>query len=619
MPIFPKLRVQATSRKMTDTFLGYNHNLKIADGEFYDTTNMTTEFYPLLANRRKRSWVSVAKYHFGMLGGDKLACVRTVPVQGDTVPDIWLFYDGEPVLKLASQPIEPSAYVQRELVHFGSYICVFPDKMYYNTADGTNGSMESHYTQSSYYPIAFQPCDINGELLNPTPVVSETPPQNPQGGDLWFGQRTMYKYNAATGQWDKVKTYMRIIFDNNGGTITQTITTDFKVNDVVTFGGFVPGIGIPILNGDHVIEALGDATVTIQSDTPVTVTGQYIVIEGYVDDLYGRIMYNAHFGKSLPDMDYVCEAQNRLWGCKYGTVDGETVNELYACALGDFTNWRKYTGISTDSWAASVGSPGFFTGAVNYMGYPTFFKEDRVYRIAVSAKGAHQVTETMMNGVQDGSARSLTVMDNVLFYKAIDGVYAYQGGFPTKISDALGDVSYDKACGGCIGHRLYMSMRDKSLKRNVFVYDSDRKLWMREDDIPILQFARSGSKLYGIEDGRESTIHVMYDEDYSVGTEITFPWSCETGIMYYEYPDHKYLSRYNIRMSMAKGAYMDIFFEYDSSGRWERAGKVRFSGTDTVTIPVRPRRCDHMRMKLSGEGDVRIYSIARILEVGSDV
>ena len=33
---YPKLRVQEASRQMVDTFKGYNHNLRIGDGEFFD-------------------------------------------------------------------------------------------------------------------------------------------------------------------------------------------------------------------------------------------------------------------------------------------------------------------------------------------------------------------------------------------------------------------------------------------------------------------------------------------------------------------------------------------------------------------------------------------------------
>jgi hypothetical protein len=60
--------------------------------------------------------------------------------------------------------------------------------------------------------------------------------------------------------------------------------------------------------------------------------------------------------------------------------------------------------------------------------------------------------------------------------------------------------------------------------------------------------------------------------------------------------------------------------EYDSDGDFHEQGT--YTGGDTVTtinIPVVPRRCDHMRLRLTGVGNVKVYSIARYFEGGSDV
>ena len=51
---YPMLNKAKSSREVIDTFLGYNHNLKIRDGELYTTKNMSTQQYPLLANRPRR-------------------------------------------------------------------------------------------------------------------------------------------------------------------------------------------------------------------------------------------------------------------------------------------------------------------------------------------------------------------------------------------------------------------------------------------------------------------------------------------------------------------------------------------------------------------------------------
>ena len=38
----------------------------------------------------------------------------------------------------------------------------------------------------------------------------------------------------------------------------------------------------------------------------------------------------------------------------------------------------------------------------------------------------------------------------------------------------------------------------------------------------------------------------------------------------------------------------------------------------TLLMPVYPRRCDHLRMKISGTGEIKVHSITRVLTGGGD-
>ena len=93
----------------------------------------------------------------------------------------------------------------------------------------------------------------------------------------------------------------------------------------------------------------------------------------------------------------------------------------------------------------------------------------------------------------------------------------------------------------------------------------------------------------------------------------------ETGILYYAFANKKYVSRYNIRVKMEKGAEMEIYIEYDSDGKWQKKGKIKQAGTGSTMLPIRPRRCDHMRLRIVGRGEAKIFSITKILAVGSDI
>lgn len=79
--------------------------------------------------------------------------------------------------------------------------------------------------------------------------------------------------------------------------------------------------------------------------------------------------------RRVPDMDYLTECDNRVWGCS------NKENVIYACKLGDPTNWFSYRGIAADSYAVTVGSDGAFTGAATCMGYALFFKENTLHKL----------------------------------------------------------------------------------------------------------------------------------------------------------------------------------------------------------------------------------------------
>lgn len=578
----PTLDYEYTNRSVVDTFAGYNHNLKIEEGTFYDTENLTTFYYPLLGERKKRGLVKQLTSPGGLLGKDKLAYVDNGTLYyADTAT---------PVTNLTSG--------QKQLVSMGAYICVFPDKQYYNTADAEDyGSMEAFYTSTGN--VKYTMCKIDGtEYAKPT--VSDTAPSNPDNAALWIDTaketRVLKQYSEATGEWVSIPTvYTKITFISQG-----EIAQHFKEYDGVT----ITGASVDDINGDKVIYALGG-----DSDT-----FDYVVVIGLLEQTYEQSTGSVSLARSVPQMDFVCESQNRLWGCYYGTDGEQNLNEIYCCALGDFKNWRQYMGLSTDSWTASVGSDGVWTGAVNYLGYPTFFKEDRIHRVTVSSVGAHTLSETACRGVQAGCDKSLAVVNEVLIYKSRSDVCVYQGGFPSSISEALGDVQYSKAVAGTVRDKYYISMEDEAGEYQLFVYDTAKKLWIREDNFKADSFARVGDELYSV------TGKLLYAMQGSEGEiEPFIKWTAESGILYYQQPDKKYVSRFNVRCQMEAGAELKIFIQYDSNGLWENKGTVKLKGTNTMTVPVRPRRCDHMRIRLEGKGMFRLFSIAKIITYGSDV
>ena len=578
---FPKLSPTAQSRLVTDVFTGYDHRLRLPDGAFYDTENLSARHYPLLSTRPRRGLVTTLTKPGGLLGKDALCYVA----------------DGTLYVNELPTALTGLAEGEKQLVSMGAYVLLFPDKKYYNTEDPTDfGSMEADFSLTG--EVRYSLCDLDGTVL-PDPALSESAPENPVNAQLWLDRSgsapVLRQYSEALGLWSERDTvYTRVELSSQG-----EIPRLFRQYDGVTVSGAAAGD----VNGEKILYALGGGDGA----------RDYLVLVGLIEAAFTH-GDTIRIRRRIPDMDFVCQCQNRLWGCRYGLENGKVLNEIYASALGDFRNFRQYLGLATDSWTASVGSDGAWTGAVSYLGHPLFFKEDRIHTVTVSAVGAHRLEETPCRGVQKGSHKSLCVLGESLYYKARSEVCVWQGGFPQTISAPLGEVDYFDAVGGTIGGLYYLSLRSEA-GWQLFTFDAGRGLWYREDGFHALCFAAAGGELYAI----EAETGALWAMRGSRGDrEAALPWMAETGILHYETADRKYLSRYNLSLQMEPGASLTIYLRYDSAGDWEESGTVRLQGTGTVTVPIRPRRCDHLQLRLVGRGETRIFALTRVLELGSD-
>lgn len=600
--LYPNLGALKTTRLLTSVFPGYVHKMTAEDGSFYHTKNLTTDHYPMLSTRQKRGTVRAMTAPGGLIEKDALAFVDNGT----------LYFNG-----LATNLTGLSSG-EKQLVSMGAYICIFPDKKYYNTLDGNDyGSMEASYSNRAGTTVRYSLCRSDGTDYDSVQVGAEEPEST--SVEVWIstagGTAVAMSYSASSGGWVELGTvYTKITFTTQG-----TIPSLFSEGDGVT----ISGASVDVVNGEKTLRAVGGSGETGNE------VRDFVVVVGLIEQ-NSQSSDSVSITRTVPDMDYVCEAQNRLWGCYYGPGAAENLNEIYCCALGDFKNWRQYNGLSTDSWTASVGSDGQWTGAVNYLGYPTFFKENVIHQVIISSVGAHQLQETVCRGVQKGSAKSLVVVNETLFYKSRYDIASWQGGFPQSVSDALGEAKYYNAAAGAFGGKYHISMQDEAGDWHLFVYDIGKGLWIRHDALHAMQFAKVDDELYAI-DADSSTLVAI---NGTVGTlEGDLQWEAESPLQmavpyagpstfkyrWSQYQNKKYLSRFNIRLRMEEGATATVYLEYESSGTWVESGSVVQTGTGTVTLPIRPRRCDHLRMKITGSGDVQILSVARILEVGSDV
>jgi hypothetical protein len=101
--------------------------------------------------------------------------------------------------------------------------------------------------------------------------------------------------------------------------------------------------------------------------------------------------------------------------------------------------------------------------------------------------------------------------------------------------------------------------------------------------------------------------------------EGSVEWEAVTGLIGTDSPDKKYISRLVVRLSLEVGTVISFSIEYDSSGSWEHLFSMTGTSLRSFPMPIRPRRCDHLRLKIEGKGNAKIYSICKTIEQGSDV
>ena len=347
----------------------------------------------------------------------------------------------------------------------------------------------------------------------------------------------------------------------------------------------------------------------------------YLIVAGILDRAITMSEGSVQVERRIPKLDYVVEAENRIWGCFYGRDHGETLNEIHCCALGDFRNWYQYAGLSTDSYTASCGTDGPFTGAGVLKGSPVFFKEQCLHRVSGSMPRTYQIQTTMCRGVQAGSWRSVQVVGENLLYKARTDVMSYDGSLPVPISSNLGEERYYDAVAGAVGDLYYISMRNEENAWWLFTFDSGKGIWHKEDNLHALCMATMRDAIYAIAkyDGMEYHLFALNGADGALELADQLPWEIIFGTYGYDAESQKYLSKYTIRIMLTGRTSVTCSIQYDSSGQWEECGTYTadVGETRSLSIPIIPRRCDHCRLKLTGTGEMKLYSIARAYRGGS--
>ena len=496
---------QEATKKYSVVFRGINLGEGYVDGEFMDSTNISSEMYPCITQRAAR--IKEGQYNAPSALHAKEGLLL--------VDDTTVYYNGVPVGIVSAG--------KKQIATVGNYIVIFPDKVYYDVANNKFAAMEETYT--------------------------------------------------ATG----------LVFTSNSITTTGN-DFGFRVGDAVAITGCTTA---PENNKTPVIRSISGKTLTFSDNafTAATETGSVTI------------------KRKVPDLDYICESNYRLWG-----TNGNTI---FASKYSDPLNFFVHDGLVGDSYNIEVATDGEFTGCIPYSSHLCFFKEHTLHKMYGSKPSNFQLVTGNVYGVQEGCANSMCIVNEQLLYKGVNGIYSYTGGVPELISEKFAMKRFSEATAACDGERYYVSMKSTD-GWHLYVYDVLRNLWIREDDTHALDMAFSNGYIYFTsEDGGLYKIDRDADRG-DVEWSVTFCPFNET------MNERKGYSKFHLRVDMEAGAWLSVDMKTERDLKWEKIHTSHNERARTVTIPIIPTRCDSVTLKVYGKGKCLIKAFVREFTTGSD-
>ena len=218
----------------------------------------------------------------------------------------------------------------------------------------------------------------------------------------------------------------------------------------------------------------------------------------------------------VPQLPYTVVHMGRLWGVKDG--------KFYASGWNDYSDWSLPNADDLDGdvsqfpWVSAtqsdVNADGDFTAIAVYDNHVIGFKKSYMHMI-YNNKNPFRIVDVAKVGAL--SQEAVCECNQILFFVGEDGVYAFTGGYPERISDPLALTSFEGAKLGADSVTLYLSLPGDG----IYTYDTVHHAWGHIDGPAvyeeIVQFATvEGRCLYAAIVAGASQVKALGTEDYNV-------------------------------------------------------------------------------------------------------
>ena len=545
--MFPKYNSRKDNRIKISHFKGLNRSRSnvfspisyYSDSyqiDFSDMQNMSDDYSPMLCTRQKRA-ISTRTNAYNK----NAICSNLITIDDSLV---WLEDDGN--IYINNSPFSSyfrskgnfDSSVFRNLILMGNYIVILPDKIRINISTkeveeiensfySSKGSGEISTSNDLYSVPSIQKFVINttidqqqieymnGVTADPTDITNQeiTSDYKNYFSGIKVGSLVEYFYyedekpkkasDCTSGLFLCTDITKKTgYFDGEIKTFTECLANYTRI--------YRPGIGVGFSVGDTVKISeinnscgknyrglIGDYVDTLNSVFTIYDVGDdFIVINAVIEK---SIPYSGPIKveRTMPDMDFIIERNNRLWGCSSAN------HEIYCCAAGDCKNWNTYQdAIASDSWACTVGTQGDFTGVSKHGEYIYFFKEDCIHRVSGDYPSNFTLSTIYQSGVEKGSENSVVAIGSSLYFKSPEGICKFTEGYQ---NDLISNTAFDSqlfvnAVAGRHKSKLYISLQNVSSgEYELYVFNTETGIICKEDNTKYKSTVTLRDNLYYID------------------------------------------------------------------------------------------------------------------------
>jgi hypothetical protein len=328
---------------------------------------------------------------------------------------------------------------------------------------------------------------------------------------------------------------------------------------------------------------------------------------------------------------YLASHDNRVYGAAYQTV--------YFCALRKAEDWQT---VNDAGQIVIDGDSENITGIVSGPEKLTVFKTNTMYELFGNGPSSYQLKQVANVGTLDG--HSIQIIDNVMYFVALDGIYKYTGGTkPTKVfsmpiqkyldfgeHDPSIPVDYKISSwqyNGC----YYVQVNNSTTGFNILEYNTKTNVWSMLNYpfyVEANGFEFNKHIFLPVSDDPHSSVMEIgsdYTVDYTdnakqglTGSQTPISWKWISKPFHFESSSGKMkLMKLWITADIKQGSKIDISISPSTKGNsdWTLLQSITAAKdylNQEIIVPVNWKPPQNFyRIKLSGTGKATIYEVTR--------